>query len=69
MCDKCNTNVYNIVNSRVSPVFCCSLSEYVLQMYLHSLRQPEWSGALLNSLVRTAVDNQKQRYAKIMQSL
>lgn len=44
-CDKRDTNVYNIVNSRVSPVFYCCLFECALQMYLHSLRQPEWSGA------------------------
>ena len=43
--DKRDTNVYNIVNSWVSPGFCYNLSEYVLQMYIHSLRQPEWSGA------------------------
>ncbi len=42
--DKCNTNVCNIVNSGMSPVFCCSLSEHALQMYLHSLGQLEWSG-------------------------
>lgn len=44
-CDKRGTNVYNIVNISVSPVFYCCLSECMLQMYLHSLRQPEWSGA------------------------
>lgn len=44
-CDKRNTNVYNIVNGRVSPLFCCCLLECVLQMYIRSLRQPEWSGA------------------------
>lgn len=44
-CDKCVTNVYNIVNSSVLPAFCCCLFECALQMYLHSLRQPEWSGA------------------------
>lgn len=44
-CDKRDTNVYNVVNSRVSPVFHCCLSERVLQMYIRSLRQPEWSGA------------------------
>ena len=45
MCNKRDTNVYNIVNSGASSVFCCCLSECALQMYLHSLRQPEWSGA------------------------
>lgn len=44
-CDKRDTNVYNIVNSGAPPVFCCCLLEYALQMYLHYLRQPEWSGA------------------------
>lgn len=44
-CDKRDTNVYNIINSRVSSVFYCCLFECTLQMYLHSLRQPEWSGA------------------------
>lgn len=44
-CDKCVTNVYNIVNGRVSPLFCCCLFEHALQMYLHSLGQLEWSGA------------------------
>lgn len=43
-CDKCDTNVYNIVNSGVPPVFCCCLFEHALQMYLHSLGQLEWSG-------------------------
>lgn len=43
--DKCDTNVYNIVNSSVLLAFCCCLFECTLQMYLHSLRQPEWSGA------------------------
>lgn len=69
-CDNRDTNVYNIVNSSVLPAFCCCLLEYVLQMYIHSLRQPEWSGApFLTAWVHTAVDNQKQQYAKIMQSL
>ncbi len=44
-CDKRNINVYNIVNSRVLLVFYCCLSECALQMYIRSLRQPEWSGA------------------------
>ena len=44
-CDKRDTNVYNIVNGRVSPLFCCCLFECVLQMYIRSLQQTEWSGA------------------------
>ena len=43
-CDKHNTNVYNVVNSRVLSVLYCCLFECALQMYIHSLRQPEWSG-------------------------
>ncbi len=44
-CGKCDTNVYNIVNSRVSPLFCCCLLECVLQIYIRPLWQPEWGGA------------------------
>lgn len=43
-CDKRDTNVYNIVNSWVLSGFSCCLLGCVLQMYIHSLRQPEWSG-------------------------